>query len=161
MLAGAVSGTKITKAHVAAIHAVAKDGVPAAEVVAARHALIALAAAQAGREQHAPSRFHALTQFAGFHHFSGDIATQNMRHGELHAGNSGAHEQIEVVQRTRTDAHQDLVGLDFRIGNIFVYQYIGRAVLMDAGGFHPSQYNGPRPKSSHEPRGLLFGCRGI
>src|SRR5260370_39099487 len=71
-----------------------------------------------------------------------------MRHSKLHTGNSGAHEQIEVVQRTRTDAHQDLVGFDFWIGNVFVYQYFRRAVLMDAGGFHPSQYSGPLPKSS-------------
>ena len=75
-------------------------------------ALLALAAALPGGEQYAPARLDALAEFAHFDDFARDIATQDVRHGELHAGNAGADEEVEMVQRAGANAHQDLVGLD-------------------------------------------------
>jgi hypothetical protein len=77
----------------------------AAEVVVAQEALLALAATLAGGEEHAPAGLDALAELAGLDDFAGHIAAQDVRHGELHAGDAGADEEIEMVSaqaRTRT-----------------------------------------------------------
>ena len=157
---GNLDGGPLGRGHqfgVAAVDAVAEDGVLPAEVVAARGALVALPAAHARREQHAPARFHALAQFAHLDHFAGDVASQNVRHGKLHAGNAGPHEQVQMIQRAGAHAQQDLIGFDLRVGNIFVDQHFRRAVLMDAGSFHASQYIGvERVRAARLDRGSLL-----
>src|SRR6516164_4411301 len=55
---------------------------------------------------------------------------------QLHARQSLAHPQIEMVQRTRLYPHQHLVFAQLRIGNAFVGENLGPAELMDANGFH-------------------------
>ena len=56
--------------------------------------------------------------------------------GELHAGDAGAHEQVQVVQGAGAHAHQDLVGLEAGFGGVFIDQHFRSAVLVDASGFH-------------------------
>ena len=58
---------------------------------------------------------------------------------ELHAGDSGAHEQIQMIERAGAHPQQDFVGFDARLGSVFVDQYFRPAVLVDACDFHPVQ----------------------
>ncbi len=106
--------------RVAAVPPQAEERVAAAAIVVAREARLALAAAQSRRKDHAPAGLYALAEFAHFHHIARNVAAQHVRHGEWHAGNSGAHKEIEMIQRAGADAHQHLVGFDFRVGNVFV-----------------------------------------
>ncbi len=121
---------------VAAVFGIAEHGEAAAKIILAKQALLALTAAQPRRKQHAPARFDALAQFAHLDHFPGNVAAQDVRHSEFHAGNAGADEQVETVQCAGADPHQHFVGFDLRIGNFFVDQHLGSAVLVDARDFH-------------------------
>ena len=99
-------------------------------------ALRALAAAQAGREQHALAGLHAPAELALFDHFAGDVAAQDVRHGESHAGDALAQPEVEVVQRAGAHADQDLVGADLGVRGVFVDQHLGPAVLVDPCSLH-------------------------
>ena len=73
----------------------------------------------AGRKQDAPSGLDPLAEFTHGHHFAGNVAAQDMRHGELQAGDTGAHKEIEMIQGSRAngDAHLSRAGYE-RVGNI-------------------------------------------
>jgi len=78
-----------------------------------------------------------------------------VRHREGDTWNAGSHPQVQVIQRAGADAHQNLVGLDLRLGNIFVDQNIRRAVLMNASSFHEGQYNVRWPDDRPGPLACL------
>ena len=122
--------------RIAAVDGVAEHGEAAAEVVIAREALLALAAALSRGKQYAPARLDALAEFADRDHFARDVAAQDVGHRELHAGDAGAYEQVEMIQRAGTDADQDLVGFDLRLRHVVVDEHFGTAMLVNAGCFH-------------------------
>ena len=126
---------------VAAIDAHAEQRVGAAEVVVAGGALLALAAAQRGGEQDAPARLHTAAQFADGHHFAGDIAAEDARHGNFRARDALPDEQVEVIERGGAHAQQDLVGLDGGLGDVFVRQHLRPAVTVNSRDFHLCQAN--------------------
>src|ERR1035437_10109864 len=138
---------------IAAVDGVAEHGEAAAEVVVAQEALLTLAATLPGRKQHAPARLDALAEFAGLDDFARDIAAQDVRHGEPHARNAGADEEVQMVERAGADTDEDLVGLDSGLGRFFVDQHFGTAVLVDAGCLHACRLTRPR---SEQIRPILF-----
>ena len=121
---------------VAAVAAVAEGGEAAAEIVLAAQASLALAATESGREQHAPSGLHPAAQRAHLDNLARDVAAQHMRHGEPHAGDARAHEEVEVVQGAGAHADEDFVGLDGGLGRRFVNQLFRAAVPVNAGEVH-------------------------
>src|SRR5215472_8929043 len=126
---------------VAAVNRIAKHRESAAQIILSAKALLALPAALSWREQHSPARFHALAKLANRDHFTRYVAAEDMRQGELHAGDAGAHEEIQVIQGACANAHQHLVGADLGVGNVFVDEHVGAAVLVNPGCFHiPERY---------------------
>ena len=95
---------------IAAVDGVAEHGEAAAEVVFAIQALLALPATGAGRKQNPRARLDAPAKFAGGYHLARDIAAEHVGQGELHAGDAGADEEVEVIEGAGAHAHHDLVG---------------------------------------------------
>ena len=69
-----------------------------------------------------------LPKVARLHDFARHVAAEHVRHGEFHAGNSGAHEKIEVIQRAGPHPHQNLIGLDAGLRRVFIDPRIRAAV---------------------------------
>src|ERR1019366_5263300 len=105
---------------VAAVDSVAEHGEAAAEVVVAQQTLLALAATLSRGEEDAPARLDALAEFASGDNLARDIATQDVRHGKLHARDAGADEEIEMIEGAGADADEDLVGSDVGLRQVLV-----------------------------------------
>jgi hypothetical protein len=103
-----------------------------------------------GREQHALADFETSDVLADFDDFSGDVAAQNVR--QLHAGQSFAHPDVEVIHGAGSYAHENLISARLRVGNVFVAKYFWPAKFVNTDGFHGNS----RGKSSyHKITGAL------
>ena len=71
---------------------------------------------------------------ADFDDFSGDVAAKDVR--QLHAGQSFANPEIEMIQCAGPNANQNLIFARLRIGYVFIGQDFGTAKLMNADCFH-------------------------
>ena len=50
------------------------------------------------------------------------MSLQHVRHVELHAGNAGAHEKVQMIERAGAYPQQDFIGFDAGLGSVFVDQ---------------------------------------
>jgi hypothetical protein len=53
-----------------------------------------------------------------------------------------------VIQRAGAHAHQDFIGTDLRLWNIFVFENFRTAMLVDSNGFHLDFSCYPSPEHS-------------
>src|ERR1017187_9698964 len=113
---------------IAAVDGVAEHGEAAAEVVVAREALLALAATLSRGQEDAPARLDALAELASGDNLARDIAAQDVRHGELHARDAGADEEVQMIQRAGADADENLVGSDRWLRQVLVDKRFGTPV---------------------------------
>ena len=60
-----------------------------------------------------------------------DVAAGPERQGQVEAGQALADEEIEVVQRRRADAHQDVARADRRVRDVLVPELVEPAVLLE------------------------------
>src|ERR1017187_4291733 len=142
---------------IAAVDGVAEHGEAAAEVVVAQQALLALAATLSRREEDAPARLDALAEFACGNDLASDVAAQDVRHGELHAGDTGADEEVEVIEGAGANADQDLVGFDVGLRHVLVDKHFGIPVLVNAGCLHEERLaRGGRAFTSFDSRNLGY-----
>ena len=77
-----------------------------------------------------------------------------MGHGELQPGNTGAHEEVEVVEGAGANADEHLVRLDDWLGCVLVNEDFGPAMLMNADSF--MQETGQLARGQRTAR--KFGC---
>ena len=149
---------------VAAVDGVAEHGEAAAEVVVAREALLALAATLSRGEEDAPARLDALAELAGGDNLARDIAAQDVRHGELHARDAGADEEVEMIESAGPHADEDLVGFDRWFRQVLVDKHFGTPVLVNAGCLHEERLarDGRGTWLRSEPRGgALWAATGF
>ena len=91
-----------------------------------------MAAGNSRREQDALSDFDVRDVCADFCYFAGNVAAQNARQRNLDPGHSRTHEQIQVIQRARAHANQDIVHIgraNLRLRNFGVAQHFRPAVF--------------------------------
>ena len=92
---------------VSAVDSVTEDRKFAALILQAGDAFGTLSAGVNGREQDALAHFEAAHIFAKLDDFSGNVAAGNVR--KLHSGQAFAHPNVEVIERARPDADQDVI----------------------------------------------------
>src|SRR5208282_21865 len=119
---------------IAAIDAVAEHGVLAALVLQSGNTLGATIAEKHGRKQNALSGFEVSDIFADFDNFAGNVAAEDVR--QVHARETFAHPDVEVVQSAGAHANEYLIFARFGVGDIFVSEDFRTTELMDANGFH-------------------------
>ena len=118
---------------IAAVDAIAQHGKLAALILQSGDALRTVIAEMHGREQHTLPRFEASDVLADFDDLARNIAAQNVR--QLHAGQSLAHPDIEMVHSASFDPDQNLVLARLRIGDIFVAENFRTTEFVHANGF--------------------------
>jgi len=96
--------------------------------------LFAVIAEVHGREKDTLSGAKVGNVLAGFNDFSGDVAAEDV--GQVHAGESFADEDVEVVESAGAHAYEDLIFARLGVGDIFVGENFRTTELMDADGFH-------------------------
>ena len=113
-----------------------EDVVPDAVIVTPRSAWRALAAADAGLQHH----FRAWRDrcVADRRHFTGDIASRDVRQGQRHALDATPLPQVQVIQRTRAHVNNRASGGRLRIRRILVSEDIGVTMLVEANCLHDS-----------------------
>src|SRR5579863_2137147 len=92
---------------VAAVDFVAQKCVLAAEIVVAGGALGAGAAGQSRSQEDALADLKVSDAITNLCDFAGDVATGNVWQGDFDAGDTLANPEIQVIERTGTDADQD------------------------------------------------------
>jgi hypothetical protein len=104
------------------------------EVLLSAHAGGADIVEHHGNQQYALTGLQIGNVFADLRDLARDVAAVDV--WQFHAGNARTAEKVEMVQRARPDANQDLVLAQNGIGNIFVLQDLRAAEFMNANRFH-------------------------
>jgi hypothetical protein len=114
--------------------ALPEDGELAALVLHAGQALFAAPAEVHGGDQDALAWGESSNVFADLGDLARDVTAEDVR--QLHAGQSFANPDVEMIERAGLHADQHFVFARLRIGDVFVGQDFGATELMDADGFH-------------------------
>src|SRR6185369_1197512 len=97
---------------------------------------LAAAAADTRLQHHAAPDRHVRRRRRD--HLAGDVAAGDVRHRDADAGQAAPRPQIEVIERTGTDAHQDLAWHEVRIRRLLVAKDVRASMLMKTNGPHDS-----------------------
>ena len=134
-----IPGRYFHQLGVAAFRPISEDVVAGTEIVRAREALRALAAAQP-RLQHHPQSARDVSAL-GSHHLTGDIATRTVRQPK--ARQASALPQIEVIEGAGADAHQHLARSDLGVWHLLVAKDVESSMLVKSNGFHGGGVSAP------------------
>ena len=107
-----------------------------AQVIAPGLALVAGSATQPRRDEDFLADLDAFDLAADPFDLPGDVATGNMRQGNLVARYPLPNPDIQMVQRAGLDADEHFVRLDLRLGPVLVLQLLRPAVFVEDNGFH-------------------------
>ncbi len=92
---------------VTAVDAIAQHSELRAEILASAIALLAMAAEDHRRQKHPRAFVEIGDVLAAVDYFAGNVAAQDVR--QLHAGQSLAHKQVEMVEGAGAHSNQDLI----------------------------------------------------
>ena len=114
----------------------AEDAIGHAEAVLALLAVLAAAAVEIGVDGHPIAHLHVLDGGADLGDVARDVTAAPERHGQLQAGQTLAHEEIEMVEGGGFDAHQHVAVAGLGIGDVLVLELVDAAVLVEREGLH-------------------------
>jgi hypothetical protein len=113
-----------------AVGVLAQDAVLHAHAVLAAPAILAAAAREVRVDRDALPHRDVPHRRAHLGHVARDVAAGPEWEGQGEAGEALADEEIEVVQRRRAHAHQDVARPDGRIRDVLVSELVEPAVLL-------------------------------
>src|SRR3989304_9445081 len=107
----------------------------AAEETPPLEAVLAAAAGQIRVDRHAVADLDPLDVGADLHHVAGDVGAGPEGERRLERWQAVADPEVQVVQRARADAHEDVARADDRVGDVFVAKGLRTAELSKEKSF--------------------------
>jgi hypothetical protein len=132
----AVSFGGADKFGAASIDHVSEIGELAAAVVEAGKTCGAFAAADSRSENDFVADLHAGDFRSNLGDFASDIATRDVRQGNRHVGKAATNPEVEMVQRTGSDANEYVSAAECGLGGLGILQHFGSPVLLKDDRFH-------------------------